>query len=567
MTDRCFVAVTLFATTLACTGRINGSQNAGGTEDSPSSEPQGGEGGTGQASPPDVEAPLPSAEDLPDAVSCKPDLGLTPLRRLTRDEYVATVSGFLPGLTLPELALPNDRRAGSFLAQTDPLASDALERYADAAEAIGSSSGAAPKVVFGACDFATREAACLTELFDRAGRTLYRGPLAAAERKGLLDRFFTPLRTPGLAPALSRLISRLLVSPRFLYHLETGVAEPTYGAGVTKLDGRSVAARLSYLLTSAPPDAELLAMSDALATNPTERARQARRLLATPRGVALVTAFFSQWLELGRLDNAAKDSKLYPEWNDSLKASMREETRRFVEATLRTDNGSLDSFFLSRRTFAGRSLAKLYGVTTANDAFASVELPSASERPGLLGQAAFLAGHAGPNVGSIVQRGLAVRHQLLCLEVPDPPQNVKLDAAVDRLATPLCAGCHKLFDPIGEVFSGYDAVGKFNAAKPTAGALPDTGESSLDGAVSSPRPMMERIVASQTFRACASQRFLELASARDVGEVDACTISKMVAALQGSGNRLPDMIAAFVQSPVFVLRRELPADVSKGTCP
>ena len=73
-------------------------------------------------------------------------------------------------------------------------------------------------------------------------------------------------------------------------------------------------------------------------------------------------------------------------------------------------------------------------------------------------------------------RGKSVRELLLCQKVPLPPPNVDFSAvqntgdlihktARERLTihqeNPVCAGCHKITDPIGLSMENYDAIGAF----------------------------------------------------------------------------------------------------------
>ena len=54
-----------------------------------------------------------------------------------------------------------------------------------------------------------------------------------------------------------------------------------------------------------------------------------------PQGAALVENFAEQWLCLGALKSAAPDPKLFPDFDESLRKAMREETERFVRHVVR----------------------------------------------------------------------------------------------------------------------------------------------------------------------------------------------------------------------------------------
>ncbi len=89
-------------------------------------------------------------------------------------------------------------------------------------------------------------------------------------------------------------------------------------------------------------------------------------------------------------------------------------------------------------------------------------------------------------------RGKALRELLLCQKVPRPPPNVDfsliedpkstLRTARERLAAhranPVCAGCHKLTDPIGLALENFDGAGQYRDTE--RGAPIDTS-GNLDG--------------------------------------------------------------------------------------
>jgi hypothetical protein len=120
------------------------------------------------------------------------------------------------------------------------------------------------------------------------------------------------------------------------------------------------------------------------------------------------------------------------------------------------------------------------------------ELPADDARVGLLTQIAFLAAHAHPGRSSATLRGKALRELLLCQKVPRPPPNVDfsiiedpkstLHTARERLAAhranPVCAGCHKLTDPIGLALEHFDGAGEYRATERGA-AIDASG--TLDG--------------------------------------------------------------------------------------
>ena len=58
-------------------------------------------------------------------------------------------------------------------------------------------------------------------------------------------------------------------------------------------------------------------------------------MLASPKARAFVENFLGQWLELRQIDFTMPDRQLYPEFDDTLKASMVSETQEFFAELLR----------------------------------------------------------------------------------------------------------------------------------------------------------------------------------------------------------------------------------------
>ena len=105
----------------------------------------------------------------------------------------------------------------------------------------------------------------------------------------------------------------VITSPRFLFLDE----QPG------QLDAWALACRLSYFLWSTLPDEELRKLAaDGSLTRPEVLRGQVERMLASARSRAFVENFVGQWLDLRQIDFTLPDRKLYPEFDDILKAAM-----------------------------------------------------------------------------------------------------------------------------------------------------------------------------------------------------------------------------------------------------
>jgi len=279
---------------------------------------------------------------------------------------------------------------------------------------------------------------------------------ALALAKATLDSGKTPLaawREGALA---------VLTSPRFLFFQEE--------AG--NLDDYALAARLSAMLWSLPPDAMLRQVAaDGALRSDEELRRQTDRLLDDPRTAQFVADFTEQWLKLDEIDFTVPDEVLYPEYDEMLKHSMLGETRAFFRDLLAHD--------LPVRTLAAADFAMLNGRLAAHYGlngpsgleFQRVALPADSVRGGLLGQAAVLKVTANGTTTSPVLRGVWVLERLLSRHIPLPPPNVGSVEPDIRGARTIreqlnkhrhaasCAACHQHIDPPGFALENFDPIG------------------------------------------------------------------------------------------------------------
>jgi Protein of unknown function (DUF1592)/Protein of unknown function (DUF1588)/Protein of unknown function (DUF1587)/Protein of unknown function (DUF1585)/Protein of unknown function (DUF1595) len=254
----------------------------------------------------------------------------------------------------------------------------------------------------------------------------------------------------------------VLTSPRFLFFEER--------AG--RLDDWSLASRLSYFLWSSPPDDSLRKLAaDGTLHEPAVLRGQVERMLASPRSWAFVENFVGQWLELRQIDFTLPDRKLYPEFDDVLKASMVRETEEFFAELLR-DDGRLNNFIHSDFLMLNRRLAEHYQIDgVAGEWFRKVSLPPGSHRGGVLTQASVLKVTANGATTSPVIRGAWVMKRLLGEPPPPPPADVPAFEPDTRGASTIreqlarhrslasCASCHAKIDPPGFALENFDAIG------------------------------------------------------------------------------------------------------------
>lgn len=290
--------------------------------------------------------------------------------------------------------------------------------------------------------------------------------------KSFLDKLvslFNSRRVLGdsFEEALKESLAVVLASPAFLY-----LREPNPDDHKRELSDLELAVRLSYFLWSAPPDEKLYkAARSGKLGNPAELKRQTNRMLDDPKALEFIKGFTHQWLNLDRLEFFQFNFELYPEFDDSILMSARNEVYHTFE-TLLNENRSIGDLLKSDYVVINDVLADYYDIEgVEGHEFRKVKLPRNHVRGGLLGTTAFLAMGSDGERSSPVERGAWVMRKLLNDPPPPAPANVpQLSRFEDELLParalqvahmeePQCAQCHRKIDPIGYGLQNFDAAG------------------------------------------------------------------------------------------------------------
>jgi mono/diheme cytochrome c family protein len=409
----------------------------------------------------------------------------------------------------------------------------------------------------------------------------FRRPATAAEIERLVVMVTVAL-DEGLSweVAMQRAMLVTLVSPKFLFRVE--LDDRPESRGSRTLDEYQLASRMSYFLWSTMPDDELftLAGKGELTTN---LDAQVRRMLADPKSKSLVENFAIQWLQLMRLKTVAPDVKLFPTFNDPLRAAMLKETELFFESIIREDRSIID-LIDADFTYVNKTLADHYGLQDAlaksvkespqpssrdpERDFNRVALPD-KLRGGLLTQASILTVTSNPTRTSPVKRGRWILEQILGAPPPPPPPNVpelaegntaELTGSLrQRLeqhrANPACANCHAAMDPLGFAFENYNAIGGFRQKDgdfpiEAGGALPGgkifQGPAELKSILVTQRAKLGRNL---------TQKLLTYGLGRGLEQYDRRSIVKIQDALEKNDYKFSTLATEIVKSDPFRMRR------------
>ena len=398
------------------------------------------------------------------------------VRRLANAEYDASVQALLSTQRSPasEPDFPPDlRRDGFTVNAAQRVDAVIIERLADAADALATEAqqnGTLARLA--PCAPPADGASCARTFISTFGAKVYRRPLIEDEVQALLALYEVGADGASYDDGIAHVTRGLLQSAGFLYVTELGDGTVRADATVA-LTPHELAASLAYLVTSAPPDDELAAKaaSGALA-DPVEREAQARRLLSTDaRAQDTTVRLVREWLGIDRIDASAKDSLVYPNFEND-KTRIVAESRDFVRAVAFESTGDVSELLGARWTVSSGPVA-LY--RTAGDGPALPSGPTLlTDRVGILNQAAFLASYALAHESHPIFRGVAIAQRVTCMGLDSPASfNIQvIPPAPDPTVTTrqrydvhvrdsICAGCHDIIDPFGFAFEHYDGTGAY----------------------------------------------------------------------------------------------------------
>ncbi len=488
------------------------------------------------------------------------------LRLLTQAEYLASLKSLF-GTVTTMLDLPLDTSVGGYIAigaSKVAVNSNAADKYeiasrAVVAEVFGSTTRW--QTLVGCQPQANLSDTCVETFVRTFGKRAFRRDLSDPEVQQWVQvaRNAAVLANNSAAQGLSTLTSGFLQSPNFLYRVETNTLDPSNDR--LKYDGPSMADRLAFFLTGGPPSAELVTAGESGQLDTADGVRTAAAsMLSDPSLVGRLTSFFMEYVQAELVMSATKDTQLFPSFNDSLKTSMREGTRLFLERVVLAQGADVRVFFDSDQVFADAALARLYGVTPPASGFAQFTAPAQQGRPGIMGQAGMLAAHSKANHSSPTARGVFMLQAFLCTTAPPPMIGVVTELGMDPTLTTrerlelhrrddVCAGCHALFDPLGMALEHFDSIGQYRetenglAIDPTgmlADGTPVNGSAEL-GAVLRSDPLVTE---------CLLRNFYRNVNGRDDDVYDT-QIGALMTSLTSHGYVFRDLMADFVVSDTF----------------
>lgn len=418
------------------------------------------------------------------------------------------------------------------------------------------------------------EPACAMAILGKLAGQAYRRSASESDVTALMKFYTEGRKDGGFEAGIRFALQALLASPHFLLRVEEPPPTTPRSGQNYRIGEMSLAARLSYFIWNAAPDADLLKAAGAgrLKTAAGLEA-EVRRMLADPRAEALSTRFAAQWLRLQDVDKIRPDALLYASWDHTLAESFKRETELLFASIVREDRNVLD-LLSADYTFLNERIARHYGVPNVTGAhFRRVALgPAFDARRGVLGHGSMLLLTSVADRTSPVQRGKWIMEVLLGSPPPPPPPNVpaledtkavaqggKTLSTRERMEehrrNPACSSCHRVIDPLGLALENFDVTGAWrirdNGVDVDAqGVLYDgtgiNGPQGLrDALLARPEPLLRNF----------TENLMAYAIGRRIEYFDQPAIRGTVRQAATTGNTFSSFVLGVVNSAAFQMSR------------
>lgn len=499
---------------------------------------------------------------------CKPGETTVPgrnlVRRLTTREYANTVQAILK-VTVAPTDLPAETSTSGFETDANALVVSferitAMESLATAT-AAKITDPAAFVARFATCT--TMTAACQTMFIDNLGRKMFRSPVQPQERTALLALYAAAQTEGATFPEASMLIVRsMLQAPRFLYRTEKERGDGT----VQPLSDYELAARLSYAVWQSPPD-DLLdaAVAAGKLKDTAGLTAELERMLKDPRAYVTAAEFFSDWVDLRRMDNLQRDAGMFPGFDNALNADMKAEAEAMFQHVWQ-NNLPLTALYGLQKTTVSRALAEHYKLPNPVNGVSTYDL-TGTPRAGMLTQGALAA--IGGELSSTVVRGLFILENVVCSEITPPPLGLdtsnpprpapsisRRTISEQRVNAGACGGCHSQMErPVWGLVrfnatGAYSEMDEFGNPLPSDGAVIFPGDATMRSYANAVE-LGKVLAGHERTRDCATIKVVQYTMGREPAKTEACALSTARQTIASSPGTYVDMLRALAQSDMF----------------
>jgi hypothetical protein len=415
----------------------------------------------------------------------------------------------------------------------------------------------------------SEEVNCARQIISTLVSKAYRRPETNADIDVIMDFYRTGREDGGRFDyGIEAAIQRILADPEFIYRSEIEPVNVAEGS-LYQISDLELASRLSFFLWSSIPDAELIELAtQGRLHNPDVLQQQVQRMFSDPRSEAFIENFTGQWLNVRGMAASEPVVELFPDFDSTLRDAFREEIELFFASIIQEDRSILD-LLTADYTFVNERLARHYGISDIyGSQFRRVELgPEHDMRRGLLGKGALLTITSDAARTSPIKRGKWFLETFLDVSPPDPPPGVETDLSPvegeapktlrarleSHRANPSCAGCHKLFEPLGLAMENFDAVGRWRLED--SGLPVDPTGTTNDGmelnGIQSLREMT--VLRGDLFAQVVTEKLLTYALGRGIETEDMSLLRSVTNYAAENDYQFSSLVMGVIQSPAFTM--------------
>ena len=415
----------------------------------------------------------------------------------------------------------------------------------------------------------SEEVNCARQIISTLVSKAFRRPETNADIDVIMDFYRTGREDGGRFDyGIEAAIQRILADPEFIYRSEIEPVNVAEGS-LYQISDLELASRLSFFLWSSIPDAELIELAtQGRLHNPDVLQQQVQRMFSDPRSEAFIENFTGQWLNVRGMAASEPVVELFPDFDSTLRDAFREEIELFFASIIQEDRSILD-LLTADYTFVNERLARHYGIPDIyGSQFRRVELgPEHDMRRGLLGKGALLTITSDAARTSPIKRGKWFLETFLDVSPPDPPPGVETDLSPvegeapktlrarleSHRANPSCAGCHKLFEPLGLAMENFDAVGRWRLED--SGLPVDPTGTTNDGmelnGIQSLREMT--VLRGDLFAQVVTEKLLTYALGRGIETEDMSLLRSVTNYAAENDYQFSSLVMGVIQSPAFTM--------------
>ena len=505
--------------------------------------------------------------------------GAAVTRRLSPSQYEATIRDvFGPTVTLGGRFEPEVRRDGLLAIGQGyvSVTSTGMQQYEAMSRAIAAQViDERHRDIVIPCkpaDAKTADDACAAMFLGKVGRALYGRSLTKDELgTQVVASNMAAKELKDFYQGMWLSLASMLASPEFLFREEKLKAKADKN-GWYDLEPYAKASKLSFFLWNARPDAQLLTATEkGELDNARGLKKQVDRLMASPRFEEGLRAFFTDMYGLDELDTMTKDAVIYPKFDSRIAADAKEQTLRTVMNVVLEQNGDYRDIFVTPKTYLTRRLGAIYGVPIVNDAangapeqWQAYEFAKDDPRVGIVSHMSFLALHSPPGRSSPTLRGKALREVMMCQKVPAPPAAVEFKIVQDtsnpdyktararltvHATNPVCAGCHKIIDPLGLALENFDGTGAYRL---TENGVPIDTSGALNGvSFNNAAGLGKAMHDSPATADCVLNRLVSYGLGRLPAKGETEWVKALGKGFADDGYRVRDLVRAIATDPAF----------------